>query len=257
MLERLISVGRKAGLMGAMLGAFLPIASCTVYVESSLPNGNDNYQAPRPPSNTGGSTGGSSGGSNGGNTGGNSGGVTTISGDLFPVEDAYGNSCNPSSNYGGDDVINTGEQLFGDGSFCEYTGFVRFDLGNIPKGAEIIQADLVATTSPINNGATGNTVISAVRETDWSANNLTYENMPSTGSYITARNITFDFGEKKEVVFDVKSAVQDWVDGKHENYGFMIRTRGFNDDAETFAGFYGDDWGNSSEGWHLYLKYSY
>ena len=100
----------------------------------------------------------------------------------------------------------------------------------------------------------GTTTISMVKNSQWSQGSLNYMNMPSTGTYVTAREIEFRFDNgKRTVEFDVTGAVQKWVNGEISNEGFMITTRALEDSSE--ARFYSSDWGNHLEGPVLEFEY--
>lgn len=196
--------------------------------------------------NTSGSSGGTGGGSSGG--GSSSSGGSTGSGSsgatnerlLYAVADTYAESMSPTSNFGSGQALYTGFVNFGVGRDDYFTAFVKFDLSSLPSGAQIEEARLKLTTDANASYVKpkGTVTIAMVTSTSWTESGLTYVNMPSTGEYVIAREITFDTATTWE--FPVTSAVQKWMNGT-TNRGFSIKSRNFSPDGQCYGTFYANE----------------
>ncbi|MEM3074471.1 MAG: DNRLRE domain-containing protein [Candidatus Pacearchaeota archaeon] len=172
------------------------------------------------------------GGGDGGGGGGGNGEFHSIV--LYAIGDTYTSSENPATNYGREDIIQTGE-IHTPQRSASFRGYVKFDVSSIPRNARIDSAifsmSSVITASRIQPIATVD--IDKLTLNPWQEGGLTHNSSFNHMEFISSSRIILD-GRVHN--WDVKQAVRGWVAGE-PNYGFTIKGRDIDD------GYGGDDHG--------------
>ena len=134
----------------------------------------------------------------------------------------------PTTNYGTNNFLNIGNQ--GSSPNMNTRALIKFDLGLIPNDAIINSATLNFKTSAINNRTINIHKITS----NWDANTATWNLQPSFDSNVYSSKLVNTVGA---VSFDVKSLVQEWVNGT-VNYGFLLKDSNEAVSVTTSTGFY-------------------
>jgi len=126
---------------------------------------------------------------------------------------------------------------FGGAGDCEYWGYIKFNLSNIPSSSTILNARLrlrvgydSSPTKPV-----GTTNIYMINNNSWSEYSLIYDTRPDNLSLISSNQVTF--GIAAYANWDVTIAVRNWIKYGYPNYGLVIKTSNI-DVGFSYAGFY-------------------
>ena len=151
------------------------------------------------------------------------------------ADDAYYRSGAPNNNYGASTRIRVGRG--GSGNYIR--GIIKFDLSSIPDDAVILDANLSLYFYNIRSGDdTGNRTHGVYRvqqnpNRNWSELEVTWNNYTSSQQWTTAGGdfnatatdtVTFDSSALNSwIKFSVTSDVQNFVNNKSENFGWVIK----------------------------------
>ncbi len=132
---------------------------------------------------------------------------------FYPVADAYVDSTNPSTNYGGDASLVVQHT---DASATVKSSYLRFDLSPIPSGSTILDAELRLY---LNQSSTSATYHLRRATSAWQEYNLTWNNRPSSSASYDAPIQTGSTGWK---YWNAVQPVSDWVGGVYANHGLIV-----------------------------------
>jgi Phage Tail Collar Domain/Collagen triple helix repeat (20 copies) len=138
---------------------------------------------------------------------------------LNVTDDTYTDTQSPRQPLGAAPIIQVGN-LKG----RNQTGFVRFDLTPLPRGATISQAFLrfYISNAPADAAAATGTVIILEVNGAWTEGKLTTANIPPTVA-TPAFPVAIAPGNKNNyVLVDVTQAVKDWQSGARTNFGLAF-----------------------------------
>lgn len=165
--------------------------------------------------------------------------------ELVAVADAYVNSSNIHQNYGKEQILYTGSVARGSAGTSRYISFIKFDLSSIPNNVEITDARLHLITgfnnSIIKPVATVQVLAQVTWATtiNWTEDNITYFDIGSFTTYLDQRFVTF--GVTDTYSWNVKLAVQRWINGEIINRGFQVKSYNISTEGGAFCGFYSRD----------------
>ncbi|HZG16977.1 MAG TPA: DNRLRE domain-containing protein [Candidatus Bathyarchaeia archaeon] len=139
--------------------------------------------------------------------------VITLSPTNSVLKDTFAYAVNPAGNYATDGSLYVGADNSG-----AYRSFLKFDFGLIPNNAIINSATLTL----VQTGSSIPAITVEVHKItgDWVDTSVTWNAQPSFDSAIVAS--LYHSGSSTRQ-FDVKSLVQDWVNGVAPNYGFLLK----------------------------------
>jgi len=125
-------------------------------------------------------------------------------------------------NYGSEWMIKAGSS--DQYTTSDYVSYVEFNLSSIPAGATIDSASLDLYVDRTNGS--GFSVRTYACAGSWSENSITWDDRPlslyTTGGSSAWRVSTYVNGSGWES-WNVKEAVQRWMDGRWSNHGFFLR----------------------------------
>ncbi|HPA27817.1 MAG TPA: M6 family metalloprotease domain-containing protein [Acidobacteriota bacterium] len=128
--------------------------------------------------------------------------------------DSYVNQSVPAANYGSEAAVYARSRV----SQAE-RALVEFDLSSVPAGSIINSATLELYATTVSGGSLTLDVHKVTGT--WTESGVTWNNMPAFGSAAEASVAAGTSAGWK--IWDVSSAVQDWVDGPASNYGFIVK----------------------------------
>lgn len=134
---------------------------------------------------------------------------------LNPTKDAYTYQASSATNYGSSNRLDVSAIS----SYRSYA-FMEFDISSIPLGADIRSAKLCLYKTYSNDN--GHVLVYTLRRVTsaWVENTITYNVSPT---YSARYGQPYAFGAINEwSVIDLKSMVQEWIDGTYSNYGIAL-----------------------------------
>ena len=141
------------------------------------------------------------------------------------TQDVYIDSFQPTTNLEGTEELLVGRLLFG-AQAQELRSLIQFDLTDIPPGSTIYQAffQLYQTT------ASGNPLAVQRSTQEWSSKDVTWATQPDPAvGYSWIPTVTDGYAS-----LDVTKLVDDWVNGRTPNFGFVLSTQASASDARVF-----------------------
>lgn len=143
---------------------------------------------------------------------------------LYPSDDAMVDHKDPDKNTGSHDEMKVRNEYGDNGSSgWEWSSLVRFDLSYYPQGVIIKSATLkLYYWDWKDNDPAGNDLTLYRLKEKWSESTVTWNNQPSHHSVYTDKDtVPSDTGAW--MAWDVTDDVQDMLDGKISNYGWILR----------------------------------
>jgi hypothetical protein len=137
---------------------------------------------------------------------------------ITPLADSYTNTAASTTNYGARTTINV------DGA--TQTGYIQFDLSEIPSGATVSKAMLKLYVNTVNTAGSFN--VDYVNGA-WTETTIDASNAPALGGNI-ASNVTITKASKSQYIqVDVTTALQAWLSGSQINDGVALVADGATD----------------------------
>lgn len=139
--------------------------------------------------------------------------------DFLAAADAFVNKSNLNFNYGSYQYVSVNSNS----SYCHRT-FIKFDVSSIPAGSTIVSAILKLYTYPPASGNPIGRIYDCHRVlATWAEASITFNNQPTYFAAPTFSSNTI--APPGWMTWDVKSNVQDFVNGVLQNYGWIIKDR--------------------------------
>jgi hypothetical protein len=142
--------------------------------------------------------------------------------EIFPVtDDAYVNAKNPDKNRG-----NITEMAIRNGGYeNEWAAqpLVKFDISPIPSNSIIVSAKLyIYYFAYFDNDPSGRPLTIYSLNSDWNEETITWNSRPANNPESTSSaNVPSSPGAW--ICWDVKDDINDFISGKEENYGWIIK----------------------------------
>jgi len=144
--------------------------------------------------------------------------VTSNAVNFSPTMDSYVRSDYPDTNYGASTWMQSGPDVTN-----HFHNYLQFNLSSIPSSS-IINSAILYQYIFETNGPTIALIHPIKNDTAWSETTLTWNNRPpgtiECGTCLTPPTTV------QWMQLDVKTAVQNWVNGSWENYGLRVITAG-------------------------------